>query len=207
MDRTDRNRQGDSGRSADAWMPGDPIAGHSRLVVVYDGGSIPTAGDKVFLTHPAVIDFDESEGESWATAEDSDVTLPVVVLGSTAPEAGDVLVAHAVGGRWVATVGADVTACSPCNIPNHDLTLTLPGGTTRTLVYLGTGFWRSACEASGPNSRRYLFRCFGLDVQDFFGAICGGAVTTTGLTLVDYTCSPFHAHFQQFGSFNYYVDE
>lgn len=82
-----------------------------QLVEVYDGGSMPTEANKVYLCRPVVVDADESEGEIPAFATDEDVTIPVVVLGQ-APSAGDRLIAHAVGGRWVAESGA-TEDCDP----------------------------------------------------------------------------------------------
>ena len=125
-----------------------------RLVQVYNGGAIPTAAGLVYLTHPCELDGDEAEGGSATLDVDSTVTIPVVVLEGPAI-AGDVLVATAVGGRWVAERGEPPTPagypCGSCTIPQSDLTVSWnnaiwgPGSTT--LVYQATPtVWKSACS-------------------------------------------------------------
>ena len=122
------------------------------LVQVYDGGAIPTTVPRVYLTHPAWADSADTEGATPSYSADTSVTIPVVVLGPTAPAAGDLLMAHAIGGRWVAGEGGggvETYTCSPCSIPERDLSLSWAGnegvtGST-TLVWNGVNTWLSAC--------------------------------------------------------------
>jgi hypothetical protein len=73
-----------------------------RLVQIYDGGAIPTGQpDKFYLTHPVELDGTEAEGGTYTATVDTDQTIAVVILGSSAA-VGDLVVAHAIGGRWVA---------------------------------------------------------------------------------------------------------
>jgi hypothetical protein len=100
-----------------------------RLVQVYDGGAIPTAPDKFYFTRPVELDGTETEGGSGTPAADTNQTIPVDVIGGTA-SAGDLLIAYAIGGRWVAekrTGGTGTVACTGCDAPNADLILTEVG--------------------------------------------------------------------------------
>ena len=80
------------------------VAAARRLVSVYNGGSMPTQPDHIFLTHPVELDGAEAEGGAASPNVDTSATIPVVVLWH-APQAGDLLVASSVGGRWVAERG------------------------------------------------------------------------------------------------------
>lgn len=198
----------DAGRA-----PGTP----RQMVSVYDGGAIPTTVPKVFLTHPASLDAPEAANSAYTAAVDASTTLPVVVLGPGVPKAGDLLVATAVGGRWVAgmkgTTGPASTPCGPCALPHKDLTLSwtnvLIGPGSLTMTYYpppsgGTEGWLSACY----RQMNFLLKCSGtvvdFEARYFINGTCpnGGyqACTYPGtdpftLTLADYTCSPFHLHF------------
>jgi hypothetical protein len=108
-----------------------PTSGTARrLVKIYDGGSIPTGqSDKFYLTNPAEVDGSETEGGSYTPSPDTAQTIPVVILG-TAAMAGDLVVAHAIGGRWFGErrhTGIALTTCGSCSIPLADLTLTTSG--------------------------------------------------------------------------------
>ena len=128
-----------------------------RLVKVYSGGSIPTTVPAFFLTHPVGLGGTEDEGDVPTQTEDTAETIPVYVLGPDAPVAGDLLAAHATGGRWVAWFGAGTqpveAKCCQCfyrdgiygnwpglpgGIADANITLTLDatfgGGTTFTLA-------------------------------------------------------------------------
>src|SRR5262249_26722667 len=65
---------------------------------------MPTQPDHIFLTHPVELDGTEVEGGTASPNVDTSATIPVVVLWD-APQAGDMLVASSVGGRWVAERG------------------------------------------------------------------------------------------------------
>jgi hypothetical protein len=78
---------------------------------VFDGGSMPRRLESVYLLHPIVLEGPESEGAAAAIRVDTGRSVPVVVIGSRQPVAGDVLIAHSLGGRWVADGGIN-------NFPN-----------------------------------------------------------------------------------------
>lgn len=141
------------------------------LVQVYDGGSMPATVPRWFFTHPVLMDGVEAEGEDYTPTADTSVTIPVLVLGSRVPAAGDILIAHGVGGKWVAESGGGGTAtypCSPCNIPLKNLTVswtnTLLGNGSATLVYTAgsppTWSTGSAC----PNEMLFSLRCSGFSI-------------------------------------------
>jgi hypothetical protein len=124
----DRHRDLDGlvGRLPDAAQAGTM----RRLVQVYDGGAIPTAPDKFYLTHPVELDGDETEGGTPSSSADTTQTIWCDVIGSKAV-AGDLLIAHAIAGRWVAELrktSSDTVTCTGCSVPNHNLTLQ-EGGT------------------------------------------------------------------------------
>lgn len=107
--------------------------------------------------------------------------------------------------------------CSPCNLPEKDLTITCKGGdahgivATGTLKYLGNCQWQSACILFTASPE---FAYLGLSMQCgsgsvyFFGTTSGAAVhclsdpiyscdtdgsfTGNNLSILSYTCSPFH---------------
>lgn len=72
---------------------------------VFDGGAIPNQIDRIYLVHPVRFDGAEAEGGSATPIVDDSRAIPVVVVGSRAPEAGDLLIAVSVGGRWVGDRG------------------------------------------------------------------------------------------------------
>ena len=104
----------------------------------------------------------------------------MVVIGGTPPQAGDLLVALAVGGRWVAEsragASSPVLSCSPCNIPKKNLTLSwtnsLIGAGSTPLVYVPPGQWNSACT----NQLLFSLACPGswitLSVTYFLSGYC-----------------------------------
>lgn len=111
-----------------------PVASARRLVSIYDGGAMPSQPSRVFLSHPVELDGSESEGSSASADVNSSATIPVLVLQGV-PQAGDLLVATAVGGRWVAERPAGgptnicVIACNPA-VPVYAATVTVLSGTT-----------------------------------------------------------------------------
>ncbi len=121
--------------------------------IVYDGGSMPTTGDKVYLVHPVEFDGSETEGESASVTSDTDVSIPVLVLNNSVNE-GDILVAKGIGGRWVAqkqggTLTCGLATCGSCQVPKSDLTLAwtnaMIGDGSVTLVWDGGSTWQSQC--------------------------------------------------------------
>jgi hypothetical protein len=108
------------------------IAAARQLVSVYNGGNMPTQPDHVFLAHPVELDGAEVEGGVGSPSVNTSATIPVIVLWDT-PQAGDLLVASAVGGRWVAerTGGSQTTICvSTCSpaVPVYGAVVTIKSG-------------------------------------------------------------------------------
>jgi len=142
-----------------------------RLVQVYNGGMIPTTPDKFYLTHPVELDGTETEGNAASATADRDQTIPVVVLGSAAM-AGDQLIAHAIGGRWVAELrksGTPFVVCGTCDIPQENLTMTVTGtgtfagfgGTYPFVLGAGPLTWETATNRYGFGTMAYYFWDFG----------------------------------------------
>jgi hypothetical protein len=139
-----------------------PTGAARRLVQVFNGGSMPTTGDHIFLAHPAELDGVESNGGTASSVVDSSTVIPVLVVGAPA-SSGDLLVATGVGGRWVAerTQVSMVNGypCAPCAIPETPLTLSwvnaLLGGGSTQLIYQSQGLWVSSCE----NQIQFELRC------------------------------------------------
>lgn len=117
-----------------------PAASARRLVSIYNGGAMPSQPNRIFLSHPVELDGTESEDSSFSADVNTSATIPVLVLQSV-PQAGDLLVATAVGGRWVAERPVDnttticVTACYPA-VPVYAATVTVLSGST--IVASGT---------------------------------------------------------------------
>ena len=172
---------------------------------VFDGGAMPDKTGRVFLLNPLSADGPETEGASVSFAVDSTRAIPVVVVGGKPPEAGDLLVALAVGGRWVAEGSPDqALGCSPCPSPRRDLTLSWAGGPhgggSTPLVYTAPGRWNSACA----NQMLYSLSCPGGSVRfavTYFvsGGCPGGQAMTCAspgddppsLLLDSSSCRPF----------------
>lgn len=161
MSRTERNRLINIRQGIDLRDRVGPPQTARMSVRVFDGGSIPTSVPAVYLTHPVSFDAADTEGASYTTYDDTAVTIPVVCIGPRVPVAGDLLVAHAVGGKWVAgaNVGrARVTCifCRPCELPGKDLSYVYladpplsPTSGSGTLTFDGTSEWTSSSFASG----------------------------------------------------------
>jgi hypothetical protein len=178
---------------------------------VVSGGAIPTASDRVFLVNPVALYGAEAEGAPAVLVADGSRTIPVVVIGQTAPGVGDLLLALSVGGRWVAEVGgasAPGLSCAPCAIPRKNLTLSwtnnLFGSGSGTLVFTPPGEWSSACI----NQLLFQLSCPGsmvqLSVTYFLSGVCPSgqsqSCTSTGyapfsITLASFSCSPFLMRF------------
>jgi hypothetical protein len=171
---------------------------------------MPSGVDQVYLMNPVRLDGADVEGGSASTAVDGTRTIPVVIIGGAPPQAGQLLVALSVGGRWVAESGGASTslACSPCAIPTHDLTLSwtnvLIGSGSTPLVYSPPGQWNSPCT----NQMLFSLSCPGsnsaFSVTYFLSGSCptgqGQSCTSPGsgplaLLLDSATCSPFYLHY------------
>lgn len=151
-----------------------PAYGSARqLVSIFQETTIPTQPDRYFAAHPATLGCAETEGDPCPPTIDTSTTMYVDVLNQAAV-AGDLLVATAVGGRWVAEKGSSKKNCGcyiPCQtiqIPASDLTLTMAGSVSpcntarggigpsqaysysTTLNYFGATGWFSNCLNDGP---------------------------------------------------------
>jgi len=122
-----------------------------RLVQIFDGGSMPSAPDHFFLSYPVELDGSETEGGAGTPTADTTQTIVVDVIGHV-PNAGDILTAYAVGGRWVAERSSGSSniccgfRCATCTIPKHTLVLAVPGIGDVNLVWNGAlSLWQSGC--------------------------------------------------------------
>jgi hypothetical protein len=204
-----RNRQAALGRAIDRDLEASPLITARILVQVYNGGAIPTSPDKVYLTHPVELDGTETEGGSANPNVDTSTTIPVVVLWD-APQAGDLLTAYAVGGRWVAEraapSGQTGYPCGQCQIPRKNLTVSwtnlILGNGSTTLVYSSspTTQWISACT----NQLLYELVCTQNQVEFRVNYFLSGSCPSgqsqfcstirsnpSSLTQTNLTCSPF----------------
>jgi hypothetical protein len=200
--------------------------GSARMLVqVYDGGSIPSAAGKIYLTHPVIVTGNPTEGGSGTLTVDSSTTIPVLVLQSN-PSAGDYLTIYAVSGRWVGETcpcgGGTSLPCQPSCSPTHtSMTATLSGCTSTPnpipLPFLSGTTWRTASfTVAGGTLISYAiaFTCgsadgilpYQLDIQDGTSftklcstlSACNPAIIGTPygcITLASWTCSPFSATF------------
>lgn len=192
-----------------------PIGAARLLVVVYDGGSMPTTTQKVFFTHPIIASGAESEGGTATLTADTNTTVPVILLEGV-PAVGDYLTAYSAGGRWVSEEtgsggGPFILPCVPCGIPLEDLTLTwtntFTGTGTVAMVYSGGlgPTWVTGCTDGGL---QFQLGCNEgeLELRAIF-FISGECPTGTpqycsnlrsdplAIQLVDYDCSPFSLTF------------
>lgn len=215
--RTVRNRQSDLVDKSDV-MFGNPNVDITSMMAVkiYNGGSMPTSGNKWFLSYPVEIDGDEGEGEVPTFETDATRTVPVLVVGTRVPAAGDVLTAVHVGGRWIAESGASnpVAICTPCSIPKKTLTVswtnTMLGNGSAPLVYRPPNLWSAACVNQLVIAMDCLAGIIQFVVTYFVSGSCPSGQFQScqspgfdpfGLTLVeDYTCDPFHLHYHITGA-------
>jgi hypothetical protein len=191
--------------------PSAPFASARLLVQVYDGGAMPTEVPRVYFTHPVIATGPETEGAAATFTVDTATTVPVIVLWHV-PSVGDYLTAYAVGGRWVSeksvsSGGGPSTTCTPCNIPNEDLTISwvnlLDGDGSATMTYAGGGggVWETGCADSGL---RFRLICTGGNIElqalFFITLTCPTGETQycsnlesspLKLVLTSHTCSPF----------------
>jgi hypothetical protein len=199
-------------------VPRDPEGTASRLVQIYDGGAMASSPDHFYYTHPVEVGGTETEGGSGSTSADTANTIVVDVLGH-APTVGDILVAYAVGSRWVAerggSSGGGGITCSPCTLPTTDLTLSwvnpIYGDGSVPIVYNGdpsSPAWANTGCSGALGELVFQLACvdgsLNLKVVYFTGGACPTGTTSfcqTGgssghqLTLASYTCSPLSVTF------------
>jgi hypothetical protein len=150
---------------ADRTIPATIGSPPRRLVQIYNGGAMGNAPDLFYLSHPVELDGSEIEGSTGTPTADTTQSIPVVVLGH-APSVGDILPAFSVGGRWVAEwggTGSQSFPCSPCTIPNQNLTISwvnsLTGNGSDTLVYNSSGpTWATGCSGGAGVGNQLLFK-------------------------------------------------
>jgi len=183
---------------------------------VVGGATMPSATDRVYLMNPVRLDGGDAEGAGASLTVDATRTIPVVVIGEVPPQAGDLLIALAVGGRWVAesrSSSSPLLSCSPCNIPRKNLTLSwtnsMIGAGSTSLVYAPPGQWNSSCS----NQLLFSLACPGsrvmLSVTYFLSGNCptgqSQSCVSPGydpftLSLDGSTCSPFFLQYTVTGA-------
>ena len=170
-----------------------PYSSARMLVQVYDGGSIPSAADRVYFTRPVLATGTETEGGAGTLTVDSATTVPVVVLGRPVV-AGDNLIATSLGGRWVADGGA-------CSVKIHvTCSVVAVAGDTVTILKGATTIATGTTDASGnvtltlplPLTNPYTLTATGGGHPDFTASqsfACGTTyeIPACGTTT---TCSP-----------------
>jgi hypothetical protein len=100
----DRNEFADA--VADSASAGDDTACADALLgQIVDRGSFPTDPAAFFAVVPVDIDGDENEGSEATYVPRTDSVIYAINVGNTFPSAGDTVLCHAVGGRWVFRFG------------------------------------------------------------------------------------------------------
>ena len=213
-----RDRQTAYTRAADrAEAAAQPHGSARMLVQVYNGGSMASAAERVYFTHPVLVTGSESEGAAGTLAADTATTVPVVLLRGV-PSVGDYLTAYAASNRWIAErggSGGSFTTCDPCNIPNEDLTISwtnlITGDGSATMMYTsGPSLWTTGCVDEGLI---FQLNCTGggfeLRAIFFIEGECPSGTRSycsnlqaapLTLTLESYTCTPFSATFTLSGT-------
>ncbi len=192
--RTLRQRQAAIDAAIDS-AEGDrpPFVSARRLVQVYDGGDIPTDPEKVYFTHPVDLDGAEVEGGTATPVADTAVTIPVIVLHKAAV-AGDILVATAVGGRWVAekegvpTLIVRVIGCAGLGVEGLTVKVYELDGTT--VHFTGTTNSSGNVTVSGVSGTRRVKVTGSARFDTFDASVLFHAVTTITLTpATGYKCA------------------
>jgi hypothetical protein len=205
-----RDRQAAQAAALDRQTDRPPPYSSARMLVqVYDGGSMPTAAERVYFTHPVLVTGSEAEGGAGTLSVDAATTVPVIVL-QNAAAVNDYLTAYAVGGRWVAerggvSGGGGVTGCLPCNIPNENLTISwtnlLTGDGSATMTFGGGPSWATGCCDnglmftlgcnSGSIELRAIFFVSGTCPTGSSNYCSNLRAGPLSLTLESHSCSPF----------------
>lgn len=154
------------------------VDGSARIAVqIYNGGMMGAGGGIYYLGNPTTFNGPEVEGAGYTPVVDTTTSVAVDVLDGT-PSVGDILVATAVGGRWVAEQGGSGSpptgvTCGACTIPDGTLTLSwvftdppaVSGGTgTTTLTQSGPTWYSpvtSYLSTSGTAYVAYTVFCAG----------------------------------------------
>ena len=100
--RIERQRHLDLARLVDQYPLGADGGSAARLVTTTTVTTYPLSAAEFYATNPTEIDGSEQEGIAATYTVDSDQVIYVLNVGTAIPPSGTRLVAHAVGGRWVA---------------------------------------------------------------------------------------------------------
>jgi hypothetical protein len=129
---------------------------------------MPAVVPAVYLTNPVIVSATEVEDGVPTYTVDSNTTIPVVVLGMV-PAVGAYLIAYHLQNRWVAELGSAervaYSDCTPCNLPQVNLTLSWTNGLT------GNGF-AMMTWTSGPNNWQTV--CVDEGLQFILACTLGG---------------------------------
>jgi hypothetical protein len=190
--------------------------GSARLLVqVYNGGAMPSAVPRVYYTHPVLATGTVSGGAAPTLTADTETTVPVIVLNKV-PSVGDYLTAYSAGGRWVSEEtgsggGTPTFPCSPCAIPEENLTISwvnlLGGNGSATITYSSTPSksWTTGC-CDGGLYFELLCTTGNIELRAYFFTSGSCPTGTTEycsnlesspleLTLSSLTCTPFSLTF------------
>jgi hypothetical protein len=213
--RISRLRRDDLEDLVDRVVPRVPEGTPTRLVKVYNGGAMPSSPDHFYLGYPVEAGGAETEGGATSFAADSTNSIVVDVLGH-APSVGDILIAYAIGGRWVpergGSSGGGSVTCTPCSLPKSDLTISwvnaFTGAGTATMTWSAPGGinqWVSGCEGNvvyelyctGSTMEFRVVYCLSGFCPDCPTAYCSNLRgEPLGLTLISSSCSPLSLTFQ-----------
>lgn len=165
-----------------------PPAGNARVLLsVYDGGAMPSTGDHYFLGHPVALGGAETEGGTGAPVIDTATSVPFIAIRNPF-QVGDLVVATACGGRWVAEKGgcADVTfhvTCSAASVTGATVTVSDSGGQ----VASGTTDSTGAVSLRIPGSGTYTVTATGGTCTETYTATM--ALTCGNSYALDCCCS------------------
>jgi hypothetical protein len=132
-----------------------PVTTPRRLVQIVTVSATPSASPNIFwASRPVLLAGNEVEGGTDSAGFEGEVLYVDVI--NRPPVVGDVVVAHAVGGRWVAELTMSTPTptgdyhCGTCDIPKRNLSYTLTnsifGDTAGTLTYSSVGpTWAGPC--------------------------------------------------------------
>jgi hypothetical protein len=166
----------------------------------------------VHLVRPVRLDGPEAEGFVPGISADAARVVPVVVIGDRVPAVGELLMAVAVAGRWIAEAGGShetlAVACSPCAIPSKNLVVSwtnpILGNGSTMLSFNGLNQWISACV----RQIRVLLKCSESTAQlmvEYYvsgdcpngqGVLCDNrGANPNNLILTASSCTPFSISF------------
>jgi hypothetical protein len=186
-----------------------PISGSPAVVgCVFGNPTLPTLTGEFFSINPVDITGAEIEGRPGTLSTDTSRSWLVYVVGSKAPTAGDYLVCHFTGNRWVAErtnrgpSGQFIPGCPCASVPStltmsvskplsnyqifHNCTLQYysPVASDYAKLALGSFAWLSTetfTDQFSTNPFRYYFSCY----QGYYALSRVYAKTNAGPAYVD----------------------